>query len=648
MNLSAVGTDNGECSSQWLSWEVNVDLFDDWSIDHCFSSRVSPVLATGEPNPKYLGKTGSGDAVTISIPDGVAGSKSQHRIEWNVSDGCGNQSSVTSYFTIEDKKAPTPFCLDVGTAVMSDGTVEIWAIDFENKSFDNCTADDELLFTFTDVPPPPRCDDEYDSNTQRMWYNGTFWYFDSSEIEEDEQECGVTGAGEYMNIEDYGGDIHIWQPALRSSGKVFTRDDITPTGFVTVPIYVWDGCANVDFCSVEVRLIDNGGGVSVSGIVATENRDRVSGATAELMTDDPRFPLQVITDAEGRYMFDDAPMSQDYSVSGSKDGDDANGVSTLDLLIIQRHILGISPLESPYKQIAADVNGDNKINGVDLVELRKLVLGIYTEFPQSDSWRLVDAGQVLDVENPWNYQTTRTISDLGGDMMAEDFIGVKVGDVNDDVELLTTTTPEVSRQVNLELSGESVSDDVVAVTLKSEEALGGYQFTLELGSLELLEVEGISEDKWALHGDQLTVSADLDGERSGELLTLRVKGEEASAVTSELAVSSAITRAEAYVGSDLDVAVIRLTGAEAAFSLGQNEPNPFNSQTVISYVLPEASAVTLTLTDVTGKILNVLEAEGVQGRNEITVDRSGLEAGMIYYRLEAGKYSQTRHMIVIE
>ena len=59
----------------------------------------------------------------------------------------------------------------------------------------------------------------------------------------------------------------------------------------------------------------------------------------------------------------------DYEVTGGSTEDYLNGISTLDLVLIQRHILGQQLLDSPYKMIAADVNNDDKITAVDLVVL---------------------------------------------------------------------------------------------------------------------------------------------------------------------------------------------------------------------------------------------------------------------------------------
>ena len=112
--------------------------------------------------------------------------------------------------------------------------------------------------------------------------------------------------------------------------------------------------------------------------------------------------------------------------------------------------------------------------------------------------------------------------------------------------------------------------------------------------------------------------------------------------------NSAITRAEAYVGEGLEVVAIGLGNSDAmAFSLGQ-KPNPFGESTTIGYVLPEASPVKMTLYDVAGKVMRVINAEGVQGQNTLQVTKEGLTAGVIYYKIEAGQHTATRHMIVIE
>jgi len=103
----------------------------------------------------------------------------------------------------------------------------------------------------------------------------------------------------------------------------------------------------------------------------------------------PEYPQTSMTDATGYFEFADNAMNANYQLAGSKDVDYLNGVSTLDLVKIQRHILGLEELDSPYKLIAADVNADDQVKASDLTELRKLILGVIDDLPTNESWRFV-------------------------------------------------------------------------------------------------------------------------------------------------------------------------------------------------------------------------------------------------------------------
>jgi hypothetical protein len=68
----------------------------------------------------------------------------------------------------------------------------------------------------------------------------------------------------------------------------------------------------------------------------------------------------------------------DYTVTPVLDANYLNGVSTFDLVLIQRHILGVQLLDSPYKMIAADANNSQTITTSDIIMLRRLILSILT------------------------------------------------------------------------------------------------------------------------------------------------------------------------------------------------------------------------------------------------------------------------------
>ena len=84
-----------------------------------------------------------------------------HKVSWKVTDGCHNHTTCHQPVMVVDKKPPTPYCLSLSTALMADPDgngplrpmVELWAIDFNVGSFDNCTPQEDLLFTFNNWAP---------------------------------------------------------------------------------------------------------------------------------------------------------------------------------------------------------------------------------------------------------------------------------------------------------------------------------------------------------------------------------------------------------------------------------------------------------------------------------------------------------------
>jgi len=366
--------------------------------------------------------------------------------------------------------------------------------------------------------------------------------------------------------------------------------------------------------------------------------------------------LPDMTTEEGNYAFDINAVGNDFQVSASKDGDDLNGVSTLDIVLIQRHILGIESLDSPYKVLAADVNGDGAVTALDLIEIRKLILGIYAELPAVDSWMFVDAAQTLDMSNLANYDTTIDIYDLSTDLLEEDFIAIKMGDVNSSVIANATSTSSESRNAaSIEIAYEDQELVIgetfdLTVTANALNDVFGYQFTLETPGLELINIAGAninvaeSTTSW-----NTTESVDMDG----DLFTLTFKSNIEGKLSEVIDLNSDITRAEAYVGSNLDILDIELRDGNATsadeFTLYQNEPNPFTNNTVIGFVMPENADATISILDVTGKVIKVINGNYAKGYNKIELSKSDLgAAGVLYYQLDSGDFTATKKMIIIE
>jgi hypothetical protein len=94
--------------------------------------------------------------------------------------------------------------------------------------------------------------------------------------------------------------------------------------------------------------------------------------------------------------------------------------------------------------------------------------------------------------------------------------------------------------------------------------------------------------------------------------------------------------------------------APKTFSLFQNQPNPFNPTTQISYYMPKASHAKLTVYNVLGQSVRVLydgyQEAGMQtvtwdGRNSEGIE---LSSGIYFYRLQAGDFNQTKKMSLMK
>ena len=85
------------------------------------------------------------------------------------------------------------------------------------------------------------------------------------------------------------------------------------------------------------------------------------------------------------------------------------------------------------------------------------------------------------------------------------------------------------------------------------------------------------------------------------------------------------------------------------FSISQNYPNPFNPDTKIKFAIPKSSLVNLSVFDILGnRVLTLVNQEKQAGEYEIEFDGNDLPSGVYFYQIKAGKFIQTRKMILMK
>jgi len=90
-------------------------------------------------------------------------------------------------------------------------------------------------------------------------------------------------------------------------------------------------------------------------------------------------------------------------------------------------------------------------------------------------------------------------------------------------------------------------------------------------------------------------------------------------------------------------------GSQAKFELNQNYPNPFNPVTTISFSVPEASEVKLTIYNILGEeVASLVNGFKEAGVHTVDFNASQFNSGFYIYRLEAGKFVQVRKMMLVK
>lgn len=171
--------------------------------------------------------------------------------------------------------------------------------------------------------------------------------------------------------------------------------------------------------------------------------------------------MEDMTGQDGLYSLSPLSVGGNYTIKPNKTGDPTNGINALDIVLLQRHILQVSILDSPYKYIAADVNADGVINALDVVLMQRIQLRIISDFPNNLSWRFVPTDYIFTNENPLleDFPEEIVINPLDIAMNDEDFYGIKIGDLNysADATLLANENAENYRN----------SDDTLRIKLGS-------------------------------------------------------------------------------------------------------------------------------------------------------------------------------------
>ena len=422
------------------------------------------------------------------------------------------------------------------------------------------------------------------------------------------------------------------------------------------------GCSNTSSTTILINIC-----IAGRIIWKTDNTSGVKDVTVTLSGDQS---ASVLTPLNGTYSFNFNSGSS-FMITPSKNLNKMNGVNAQDVFRLQQHLSG-GLLTDPYLLAAADVSANNIISALDVNIIQLALLGNPQALAQFlYSWRFVPTAHTM-TNPPWGYPEKITIANAGSGLANQDFYGIKVGDVTAIYAnpANSSGTPVVFRvQDQFLKAGQTVSVDFTADQLAD---LTAFQLALRfdpnqlhLSDIQSLTALPLSEDNFGVQEDGLirvlwagTDAVALRAPSPVFRLTFTAL-QSGGKLSDVLGLDNSVLPAHVYnskdAESDLSLRFFEVTGTndptltQDRLVLYQNQPNPFEHETLIGFYLPEAAKTAFTVYDVNGRLVYRQDINGNKGYNQLTLkDQTLPNAGLFYYRVETATASATRKMVKVE
>lgn len=626
-----------DLNTEGLEWEVQVDLWGDWTYDFTYSTALSSTdqfFIHSEPGDwSYISKGDDVENLFIKLPDGVPiNCKYQHRVLWRLNDDIGNVVTATNYFFIKDGEEPTPTLLDTFKLYLQQGEAILNAVDLNTGSTDLCTNDSNLFYTFSPIHP------------NDIDYFDGIYYNEFGSADEEDFEIG---------------NAERWNEELNTTAKFFDCDDIPLADYENrifpIEIYVWDECHNYDKEIVYLELVDLdqyccliSETFSLIGIVETESEVAIPDVKILAKQIGTNYFSESINNLDGYYAVYVPLFYNDLVIDLTKNDDYKTGLSTLDIIHIQRHILEIAQLGSDYKMNASDVNKDELISDLDIDEIRNLLLNKVDKFSAVE---------------PWTFYGSDTIS-LDNLMNFANFVGVKNGDANASIDKILNGSIEnenlPERELYVNIQEDNGLTNLEFSTSKIEK-LHGFQMALDLKGVDVNSInyhlENMDESNFGMQDSSIIVSWNTkDGvstevENFQKLFSISLPTSSINNLELTSLLNDSIIKSEFYFGDELNVRSIKLIESpeQSENIMHQVYPNPAFEQIIVPFNIKESGLVKFKIFDITGKFVKESILQYSKGYNEFSIKVSQLKnyGSLFVCQMEFQDFLSSQKVIVL-
>jgi len=496
---------------------------------------------------------------------------------WTVTDCCQNSATAHSQVYLRDNSVAPPICL---------GSISVGNIDQEGITLHS---EDLVVSTIMDC--------------------------------EEVDILGLSLDSEDQSIVD---KLHLSCSQLSMSDSLNLR------------LWSVDRSANRNFCRVTVRyrLSDDCSAptASLSGTVNTIFNQAITKVEVGLFGINQQKMSSNLTDEQGRYQFDLMIDQSDY-LKAAKDNSSLEGITTLDIILLQQYVLGLIDIEDPYLLWAGDINQDGLLSAVDIILLRSALLGLNQDNVVGD-WIFFDAD--MAVSSTMAIESSSAIidiSDLSSMDHTVDLLGMKYGDVSgdsyhagqrsfkDDIAMLYATK-----------HSHALDNQKVELQIDHDEGISGIDIQLDVGLKGAIKIFSddisITPSDYAVNNGGVRliwINSDYSSLES-IVLTVVFDSEENSGSRPQMISgsvwSNSLEEYEVAVITDEDQFVMPAVSVS---------PNPFKHKANLTISGITEQDVDLTIYDGVGRLVKKYLKISVTDDSMFVIDDTALSGRGIYY-----------------
>ncbi len=335
------------------------------------------------------------------------------------------------------------------------------------------------------------------------------------------------------------------------------------------------------------------------------------------------------------------------------------GSNPTDALIVNRNYIGLYTFIDDLKERAADVSSDTIIEPLDALLINQRYVRKIKTFPGAD-W--LYSGDVFEVTDSMTYDIKAICTgDANGsyvpglryeyvDFNKEGNIVVKPGEMFNMPLIIGKDVDLGAIGLKIKYSGVKVYDVISDIK--------GLVYNIEDNNVYIAWTSTPNNSVNLKAGDQFIYLKCMLINNVTDLDNIFILSSESklayNSSESELADNSSESELADNNINEINEQIINMPKLQqvqvsnAEFSFG-SYPNPFTSITTITYYLPEACDVTITVNNLLGQEMQTLVSEQKdKGLYNVTFDAGSLAKGVYSYRISAGSNTGTGKLLLVK